>query len=297
MGYGRFFSFGHSFEEEFTEHAADIKGSLSHHRAIRYQFGDLNLVVRHEVEPAQPAPTASPMLSEDSTAVDAKVVEECNVSSINGAREYELLGNRRSHMGTGKKKRQRTTVLQCGAGNPPSDLVEMKARPRMRLSEVIDQMWFGRTSHLVNGIHEGGEFLAIKRINCEPLFQQWEQQRQNDLSKLERLISLLRREVSIGKGNSLVAVCRQDNDSVLEFWTSGFPETPLPHDLIDTFWSAEKRDALVKAVSDPMGPIHQDLEVEVGKSTVLDESTKIDDTAKVCQLQPKRRRRLPWQRA
>ncbi|KAF4909120.1 hypothetical protein CGCF415_v006083 [Colletotrichum fructicola] len=296
MGYRKFYSFGHSFEEEFTEHAKDMKGSLSHHRAIRYQFGDLSLVVRHEVDAAQPAPAASPTLSGDSTAVEAKVVKEVDVSSVNDAREFEPARDHRFFIGTSEKKRQKTTVLQCGTGNLPSDLVEMKARPKMRLSEVIDQMWFGRTMHLVNGIHEGGEFSAIKRVNCEPLFQQWEQQRQNDLSRLESLLSLLRREVSAGKGNSLVAVCRHDNNSVLEFWTSSFPETPLPSELIDKFWSTETRDEGEQVVSDPMGLIHQDLEVEVGKSAVSDESPKIDDTPKVCQPQPKRRRRLPWQR-
>ncbi|EQB56420.1 hypothetical protein CGLO_03555 [Colletotrichum gloeosporioides Cg-14] len=296
MGYGKSYSFGHSFEEEFTEHAKDMKGSLSHHRAIRYQFGDLNLVVRHEVDAAQPAPAAPPTLAGDLAAVEGKAMKEVNVSSVNDAREFQPVRDHRSYIGISKKKRQKTTVPQCGTGNPPSDLVEMKARPKLRLSEVIDQMWFGRTTHLVNGIHEGGEFSAIKRVNCELLFQQWEQQRQNDLSRLESLLSLLRREVSAGKGNSLVAVCRQDNNSVLEFWTSSFPETPLPSELIDKFWSTETRDAGEKAVSDPMGLIHQDLEVEVGKSVVSNESTKIDDTLKVCQLQPKRRRRLPWQR-
>ncbi|KAI8241573.1 hypothetical protein K4K55_012176 [Colletotrichum sp. SAR 10_96] len=194
MGYRKFYSFGHSFEKEFTEHAKDMKGSLSHHRAIRYQFGDLSLVVRHEVDAAQPAPIASPTLSVDSTAVEAKVVKEVDVSSVNDAREFEPARDHRSFIGTSKKKREKTTVLQCGTGNPPSDLVEMKARPKMRLSEVIDQMWFGRTMHLANGIHEGGKFSTIKRVKCEPLFQQWEQQRQNDLSRLESLLSLLRRE-------------------------------------------------------------------------------------------------------
>ncbi|KAJ5004015.1 Phenol hydroxylase [Colletotrichum sp. SAR 10_66] len=41
-------SWGHAFEEGFTAYDDDLKESLAHHRAIKYQFGSLKVAVLHE---------------------------------------------------------------------------------------------------------------------------------------------------------------------------------------------------------------------------------------------------------
>ncbi|KAI8215674.1 hypothetical protein K4K48_005247 [Colletotrichum sp. SAR 10_66] len=193
----RFNSWGHAFEEECTEHAPGLEGSLSHHRAIRYQFGDLRLVVRHEVDATQPPADALATGEPSSTSVQPGDTREREQGS---GKEHTS-----DHPKNGKEK-QKTKVQRGGKGNPPSDLVEMKARPKMRLSGTLDQMWFGRTPHLINGVHTQGEFQEIKYTDCEPLFKEWEDNNQPILAKLAELISRLRQEVRLAKGNGLVAI-------------------------------------------------------------------------------------------
>ncbi|KAJ0381878.1 hypothetical protein COL922a_013675 [Colletotrichum nupharicola] len=215
----RFNSWGHAFEEECTERAPGLEGSLSHHRAIRYQFGDLRLVVRHEVDATQPPADALATGEPSSTSLQPDDTREREQGS---GKEHTS-----DHPKNGKEK-QKTKVQRGGKGNPPSDLVEMKARPKIRLSGALDQMWFGRNPHLINGVHTQGEFQEIKYTDCEPLFKEWEDDNQSILAKLAELISRLRQEVRLAKGNGLVAILvtetfKGENYGVLNLIESRLP--------------------------------------------------------------------------
>ncbi|KAF0330603.1 geranylgeranyl pyrophosphate synthetase [Colletotrichum asianum] len=229
------YSFGHSFEDAFTEYAPDTKGSLSHHRAIRYQFGDLNVVVRHEVDAAQQSTSTAATASEVPATTESSGVNGDDTSWMIDTRKSEAGVNREFHKGARRSQIRETKVQRAGVGNPPSDLVELKARRKLKLHEVIDQIWFGRTPHLINGIHKEGKFSQLKHTHCEPLFKEWEDEHQTNLAKLAQVIAVLRQEVRAVEGRRLVAICRQENPSVLEFWTPRFTHAPLPDDMIERF--------------------------------------------------------------
>ncbi|KAI8170022.1 hypothetical protein K4K50_010601 [Colletotrichum sp. SAR 10_71] len=200
------YSFGHSFEDEFTNYASDTKGSLSHHRAIRYQFGNLELVVRHEVDAAQPDTSTIATVSEKPAVIKSLGVNEAGTSGSDGTRKSQPARNPKLHEYASTKQIIETKVQQGGVGNRPVDLVELKARRKMKLPEVLDQIWFGRTPHLINGIHKEGKISQLKHTHCEPLFKEWEEGQKENLAKLAQLIEILRQKVRVTEGQHLIAI-------------------------------------------------------------------------------------------
>ncbi|KAF6830005.1 hypothetical protein CPLU01_07620 [Colletotrichum plurivorum] len=212
-------SWGHAFEEAFTKYGPGAEGSTSCQRAIRYRFGNLTFLVRHEVDAAYASTAGSARGNGTNAASDD--FKERHVMWANSFR-----GNGRAIC---------TEVRLGGQETSPSDLIELKARPNMPVYMAIPQMWFGRTPHLLKGVHSKGRFTNVDHTACVPEYKKWEERNQEALQKLAAMFVELRR-LAAANGKSLVCIVRRDDKQMMEVWTPTFSRLPIPVDLAKIYW-------------------------------------------------------------
>lgn len=264
-------SWGHSFEDAFTRYGPGAEGSTSHQRAIRYRFGNLTFLVRHEVDAAYGPDDSSEDPLAAAAAASASATDATGSAGRGGPGKkgdpkslLNLMMNgkarvpgSRSQAGNaagasaslrtqeanvawansfvGNGRGLRTEVRQGGSGTSPSDLIELKARPNMPVYLAIPQMWFGRTPHLIKGIHAKGHFSSVEHTGCVPEYEKWEQRNQEGLQKLAALFSELRR-LAAANDKALVGIVRRDDKEVMELWTPTYSRMPIPMDLARIYW-------------------------------------------------------------
>lgn len=133
-------------------------------------------------------------------------------------------------------------AIHRGQETPPSVIMELKARPRMEAWDTMNQMYFGRTPHLVIGQHEEGEFTGVRIEDCEPLMEKWEWENHVALTKLASLLGLLRenakRARAQGRRARAIYNSKWDN-TVLEIWTTFSKRAPIPPEFEKMFWIPE----------------------------------------------------------
>ncbi|KAK1990344.1 hypothetical protein LX36DRAFT_664311 [Colletotrichum falcatum] len=219
-------SWGHAFEEGFTAYEDELKGSIAHHRVIKYQFGSLRVAVLHEVDASYSQSCESPGPATTSESGQAFFEKRSGATDL-------------GHL---VKSNQDLAVRLFGTGTAAENVAEMKAI-RKPLSETgipgkaTTQCWFGRTGTLIFGLHTEG---AFEKIHVRELdFEDWCQNTQEYLRKTVTLFEKLR-EQTRRMGNCGVAIlnpvsCR----TRLEFWTPYQPVVfmPVPLDDVRRHWS------------------------------------------------------------
>ncbi|KAF1928301.1 uncharacterized protein M421DRAFT_101136 [Didymella exigua CBS 183.55] len=174
-------SYGFNFEKHFTTPTPDMRDATSHYRAIRYRMGPLRVVCRFEA--------------------DAYVAIASNVPSESGAAVVPPVPTEPDLMTRPQfSYRAPFKVLQKGVFVPGNQLLELKTqveRPREEgQSNVacLDQLWFGRTTHLYTGRYESGtgKILYIKKEDATERIKNWEERHQDALRKLVGLLAMLR---------------------------------------------------------------------------------------------------------
>ncbi|KAH6638901.1 hypothetical protein C7974DRAFT_469547 [Boeremia exigua] len=187
--------YGFNFEKHFTTPAPDMPDATSHYRAIRYRMGSLSVVCRFEADACiDPIPD---------TPLDP------NVAGVTPP----------VPTGPDLMQRPRFTynapfrVLQEGNLVPSNQILELKTqveKPNESLSfgSWQDQLWFGRTKHLVVGRYEAGtgKILYIKQDDATERAKRWEERNQTDLQKLVALLASLRGMLMKQRGPTRAAI-------------------------------------------------------------------------------------------
>ncbi|KAE8356023.1 hypothetical protein BDV28DRAFT_154904 [Aspergillus coremiiformis] len=161
--------YGHEFERAATRPPRGFRDSIAHHRVIRYRFGDVNLILRHEVD-------------------------ACTGSAEEIRRVMPTSETRVTPTGY--------TVLKGGAFVAPSRVVEIKTRPAgklVRVSRATEQLWFSQTPVLGIGVYDGtGTFTKIveRDVSRTGVLKTWEE---NHQVQLKMLAALLRAVVELGR--------------------------------------------------------------------------------------------------
>ncbi|KAJ4299652.1 hypothetical protein N0V90_004898 [Kalmusia sp. IMI 367209] len=183
-------NFGSNFEKVFTSPAEEMEDATSHYRAIRYPMGSLNVVVRFEADAYYDGVVASDELNPN------------EVDAVTGA----LLAERPRF-----DFRAPIRVLQKGHIIPTAQMAELKTqgyRPEHGMSNVAcqDQLWFGRTRHLLTGRYQSdqgsktGDIVRIKYEDAKNRVDAWENYNQENLRKLVDLLIRIRRVLSQQEG-------------------------------------------------------------------------------------------------
>ena len=189
--------FGGNFEKAFTRPGEGLEDATSHYRAIRYPIGALNVVCRFEADAYYDG--APDELTEDEVKV------------VSGGLAEKPRFNFRNPM----------RVLQKGHIVPTAQMAELKttAYKGDQTSGVkcMDQLWFGRTKHLMTGQYQPGTGTIDKRRvkieDATPKIKKWEEAQQANLQKLAGLLTQLRALVKQERGPIRAAVLVREERS------------------------------------------------------------------------------------
>ncbi|KAI6083632.1 hypothetical protein F4821DRAFT_244465 [Hypoxylon rubiginosum] len=181
-----FRGFGHAFEKEYT--TDKIEGSTGHHRIISYRFGDLDLIVRHELDGylpdgSTPASNTNQQENDDLSSTLASL----SISSASPLTAATSSGSSLAIRNEGQAvPRQSTFVIKTRVSHKS-----------LEIQEVAAQLWISQTPNLVRAFHDKGKFRQPVVQNVVGAVNEWEQANQHDLKKLSALISNI---VNIVKG-------------------------------------------------------------------------------------------------
>ena len=260
--------FGHNFEKAFTKAEKGLEESSGHHRVVRYRMGDLDCVVRFEVDTwcddkdEKVELSDGPKGTNEDIGIGAKnqdVLVELTNLSLNedpipkeSAQRYHKGSNRidaalrmtKEPMDDSKDRKKSaqykpTHVISRGRLVPCSTLAEMKTKKkRCRLAEALPQLWFGRTPLLLHATHDEGRFTeAVERINAGDKFEDWETKQQEVLRKMVELIKELRNAAMQAKGGVCVVVCKNKVRPLrLEISEDTARRKVLPEKIVERYW-------------------------------------------------------------
>lgn len=211
--------FGHSFENAFTKTEEELNSSGGHHRVIRYRIGQLNCVVRFEVDAyyedsdKSNSASTSPQALEDAIKLMAHL--DLNQASPQSAMKGATMAVRRGTFVSSSKLAE--IKLGKGAG-------------------AIPQLWFGRTPHLLIGKHDGGVVHSTSHTHMGLRFEKWEADNQDKLRKLASLLAELKRAVSKAQGNAAILLCRHKG-APLQVFEAKYGISLLPADILAKHWN------------------------------------------------------------
>lgn len=224
--------YGHLFERVVTELPAGVKDTYAHHNVLRYNFGGLQCAVRFEVDAYISTP------SED------QPVPVDKADSLDRDDEIDRLARNinETKLNKGPSKSGSVIIIQKGDGTPQEKAAEIKCMgKKSQLSPIIPQLWFGRTSYLIRGRHDGKG--TVNRIQFDDLrgeLKEWEvvEKNQQTLQKLAILLSRLRDIVRATDKKSCVAIYnRTKGPPTLRVFHYESERGVLPPSAIQRFWT------------------------------------------------------------
>ncbi|ETI25223.1 hypothetical protein G647_04596 [Cladophialophora carrionii CBS 160.54] len=227
------FGYGHSFEHATTIFDKAIRDSTGHHRVVRYSLGGVRCLVRYEADgctdDAGEAGGRAKTAERDDTG---------DTDDLLGALESMTIAPARVRKANGSVQ-----VLEEGRVVPPSTIIEIKTRAshrRLKIDEVLPQLWFAQTPNLLVGYHTNGHFQEIHKVPMEPEFERWEKQHQAHLKNLVALLKKLRGSARSTKGQRCVVVGMRGRTSRLQIYESTRTRAVLPEDIVNLHEWEEK---------------------------------------------------------
>ncbi|KAI9710809.1 MAG: hypothetical protein M1812_007357 [Candelaria pacifica] len=158
--------YGHTFPESHTTWAADVKGSASHQRIIKYSFGGLRIIVRSEADGylndrTQPRKSSVSKLSENHSDVD----EDLALSmSLNVS---ERVANT-----------DETLLIKPGGQKVPQkaifDIKTRSAKKEIDMDDVLPRLWMNQTPSFIIAYHKFGDFSEPQIQDVRPEILAWE---------------------------------------------------------------------------------------------------------------------------
>ncbi|KAI8938538.1 hypothetical protein NX059_004424 [Plenodomus lindquistii] len=255
--------YGHSFEKAFTTPGEGMDESSSHHRVVRYMLGGLSLAVRFEVDAyleetngeadGEGDKIGSGPAGADEDALkhltDAMGKTSIN-ASLTGADETPspsvVPGSSSPHppqqLHPIKPAKEATHVIPLGTPISSQTLAELKTSSTFKpVKAAIPQLWFGRTPHLITGIHGRGKFHKTQIVNVGAKFASWESAdiHQERLRKMAGVLKELRRVVGGMEGGREAVLVLEEKGGNVRVLERRDGCGVLPADLLARFWGGE----------------------------------------------------------
>lgn len=178
------YGYGHTFPEAYTNWEAEVKGSASHQRIIKYTFGGLNYLIRTESDGWLPERLTSEERA--SAKADASLTKaDDNISSLIEAAEL---------VSVSQKTATADGVLDIqlsGRKIPQEAIFDLKTRSASRkidMADILPRVWVSQTPNFVIGYHKSGLFddVQVQAVHDEIL--EWEDKLQDSLNGLSALV-------------------------------------------------------------------------------------------------------------
>lgn len=187
------YGFGHTFPEAYTTWEADVKGSESNQRIIRYTLAGLDCLVRFEADGYHRnlVPTKAKEAfgsAEDNTNLDDLVssLGDSAISSYSSARDRPL------------------TITQGGQPIPQSAIFDLKTRSIRKkdqdtLADELPRLWVAQIPNFILAYHSWGLFEEIQTRDVRAEIERWEYENKD---VLRQFAALLRKLVNFARGTS-----------------------------------------------------------------------------------------------
>ncbi|KAI9700288.1 MAG: hypothetical protein M1836_002303 [Candelina mexicana] len=183
--------YGHTFPESHTTWAADVKGSASHQRIIKYTFGELCIVVRSETDgylddgtqPEQPS-DLKVMQTGSETGKDAELLAQLNVSEQTVVTSEPL------------------TIKPGGQRVPQNAIFDIKtrsARNEIDMDVVLPRLWVNQTPNFIIAYHNFGNFDEPQVQQVRPKILAWETANANILGRLRAIMQEIKDQANASK--------------------------------------------------------------------------------------------------
>lgn len=207
--------YGHTFPEAYTTWEADVEGSESHQRIVKYSFGGLEYLVRFE---------SDGYLREKALEGESRRRAECyddkGPTSLSEIFSLTSLGQKPS------VSSEALTVERGGQRIPQEAIFDLKTRSARKkdqdiLAEELPRLWVAQIPNFVLAYHTSGVFEDIRIQNVRGDIDAWETENEHILRQFALLIQdivTLARSRSDGKleirgaGNGILEVRKQAGD-------------------------------------------------------------------------------------
>jgi hypothetical protein len=218
--------YGHSFPEANTTWDADLQGSDTHQRIIRYHLGHLNTIIRFEADGylAEEVPGKQTKASSANREVD----EDFLVSALAG-----------NTISTYAPKDSDSLKVTRGQGSVPQSAVfDLKTRSIKKkhydttVSDQLPRLWIRQIPFFVLAYHDYGLFrseeVTVRNIKSDTA--RWESDHEGDVRKLIGLIKKIADFVKATPGRKLEVRYRYGLELELRDQVEGVASV-LPNDL------------------------------------------------------------------
>ncbi|PNY22475.1 Uncharacterized protein TCAP_07130 [Tolypocladium capitatum] len=215
---------GKTFERTFTKYPAGLENSTAHHRSLLYPIGNLNCVVRFELD-----------------ACYQNVSDEAaNLSCLDSPLGNLSLSDAAETNGTVDRPAKNPHELGVMDQSTQAEIKTSSNRKNPNISKYLPQLWLGRTPWLIVGSHTDGNFGEISIIDAGARFTSWETRRQVELRKLVAVLARLRDAVRGNGGGNCVAIYEHGSTPrAIKVFASTMSRRALPDVWIRKLWAAE----------------------------------------------------------
>ncbi|KAH7159788.1 geranylgeranyl pyrophosphate synthetase [Dactylonectria estremocensis] len=216
--------YGHNFERVFTTPVPGLGASTGHHRILQYKLGDLNCVVRFEVDACYPGEPSKP-----SNNTNPSIIPVLQMQALSLEQGQEIGA---------------TAEIQEEPHMPQSMTAELKTGSQS-LDSCLPQLWFGRTPWFIRGRHNGGLFHDVEITNVASQFSDWETKNQDSLRKLVTVLSQLREGTRLHGGRNCIAIFEKGAKSkLIKVFASTRPRHVLSKTDRHKFWVGKKTNPI-----------------------------------------------------
>ncbi|GMF81809.1 unnamed protein product [Aspergillus oryzae] len=228
------YGYGHTFPEAYTTWSADVKGSESHQRVMKYDFAGMSCLVRFEADGY--LPSVAQNCSSRSAAGDPAEAAEDLLSSLKKVAISNLPES-------GLKNPRILKISAGGECISQSAIFDLKTRSFRKkdedtLSQELPRLWIAQIPYFILAHHKAGLFSDIQVVDVRERVKRWEEDQE---ATLARFADLLKKIVSFARSleGGRFEITREDSATVLELRAqcAGVGRVLPPH--VAKKWDAE----------------------------------------------------------
>ncbi|KAH1353858.1 hypothetical protein KXW65_002235 [Aspergillus fumigatus] len=205
------YGYGHAFPEAYTTWSADVKGSESHQRVMKYDFAGMSCLVRFEADGYLPS-VAQNSSGRSSEGDPAEAAEDLLSSLENVAI---------SNLPEGGLKNPETLKISArGECISQSAIFDLKTRSFRKkdedtLGQELPRLWIAQVPYFILAHHKAGLFIDIQVVDVRERVKRWEEDQE---ATLARFAELLKKIVSFARSLECgrFEITREDGATVLE---------------------------------------------------------------------------------
>ena len=231
--------FGHTFPDTYTTWEPEVKGSLTHQRIVKYQFGELRCLLRFECDGYTKKFSTATQVQSAKSGVPQNIDDDF----IAAFDKTQFSDKSVSYDGD----LQQLKIDYVGSAVPQQAIFDLKTRSGkfkkdINMSDITPMLWIKQVPNFIVAYHDGaGLFEDIQVQDVRHEVYQWERDNQD---VIRRFAILLRKIIATAKEKrELLEVYCEGTQSLEVRKQYGQGRHVLPQDLHDVWTTSSQREA------------------------------------------------------